>query len=262
MKIFRVGSRQFRESLRELLRELWVSYRSSRERPFREWNFVFRELNFKFRELLREYPGTLPELREWPFHSESVFPEIGVVPRLLNKASEGKSLGRRPKVLRRTPLGILWPIGSVPLMHGSTIGGGKSVLPPEVPRGLQHVCAELSFAQRTPARWNRATNAEGCRNPCVKTFKGGMSAERNCPRKKNPIDAKSGLKNAQHTRKTIRNLSENIKAPLTALQKFSPALFSKFFAAQNLHKIFVFLPQGSAGVATLSHNGPWKIGML
>ena len=26
MKIFRVGSRQFREPLRELLRELWVSY--------------------------------------------------------------------------------------------------------------------------------------------------------------------------------------------------------------------------------------------
>ena len=54
------------------------------ERPFREWNFVFREWNFQFRELLREYPGTLQELREWPFHSESVFPEIGVVPRLLN----------------------------------------------------------------------------------------------------------------------------------------------------------------------------------
>ena len=83
MKIFRVGSRQFRESLRELLRELWVSYWSSRERPFREWNFVFREWNFQFRELLREYPGTLRELREWPFHSESVFLEIGVVPRLL-----------------------------------------------------------------------------------------------------------------------------------------------------------------------------------
>ena len=33
--------------------------------------------------MLREYPGTLPELREWPFRSESVFPEIGVVPRLL-----------------------------------------------------------------------------------------------------------------------------------------------------------------------------------
>ena len=41
--------------------------------PFREWNFVFREWNFEFRELLGEYPGTLPELREWPFRSESVF---------------------------------------------------------------------------------------------------------------------------------------------------------------------------------------------
>ena len=71
------------ESLRELLRELWFSYCSSRGMPFREWNFVFREWNFEFRELLRECPGTLPELREWPFHSESFFPEIGVVPRLL-----------------------------------------------------------------------------------------------------------------------------------------------------------------------------------
>ena len=49
---------------------------------------VFREWNFEFRELLREYPGTLRELREWPFHSESVFPEIGVVSRLLNISSE------------------------------------------------------------------------------------------------------------------------------------------------------------------------------
>ena len=40
--------------------------------------FAFRELFPELRELLREYPGTLPELREWPFHSESVFPEIGV----------------------------------------------------------------------------------------------------------------------------------------------------------------------------------------
>ena len=83
MKIFHVGSHQFRELLRELLRELWFSHCSSRAMPFREWSFVFREWNFEFRELLREYPGTLPELREWPFHSESVFPEIGVVPRLL-----------------------------------------------------------------------------------------------------------------------------------------------------------------------------------
>ena len=44
---------------------------------------AFRESLSEFRELLREYPGTLPELREWPFHSESVFSKIGVVPRLL-----------------------------------------------------------------------------------------------------------------------------------------------------------------------------------
>ena len=85
MEIFHVGSHRFREWLRELLRELWLSCCSSREMPFREWNFVFREWNFQFRELLREHPGTLPELREWPFHSESVFPEIGVVPRLLTE---------------------------------------------------------------------------------------------------------------------------------------------------------------------------------
>ena len=77
MKIFRVGSHQFWESLRELLREFWFWYCSSRGIPFREWNFVFREWNFEFRELLREYPGTLRELREWPFHSESVLSEIG-----------------------------------------------------------------------------------------------------------------------------------------------------------------------------------------
>ena len=79
-----VRARPFQEPLRELLQELWLSYCSSRGMPFREWNFVFREWNFEFRELLREYPGTLPELREWPFPFESVFPEIGVVPRLLN----------------------------------------------------------------------------------------------------------------------------------------------------------------------------------
>ena len=102
MKIFHVGFHQFRESLRELLRELWFSYCSSRGMPFREWNFVFREwnfefreLNFEFRELLREYPGTLPELREWPFHSESVFLEIGGGP----QASEKTNLNRRRAVL-------------------------------------------------------------------------------------------------------------------------------------------------------------------
>ena len=64
MKIFHVRSHQFREWLRELLRELWFSYCSSREMPFRERNFAFRESVSEFRELLREYPGTLPEPRE------------------------------------------------------------------------------------------------------------------------------------------------------------------------------------------------------
>ena len=100
MKIFHVGSRQFRESLRELLRELWVSYCSSREMPFREWNFAFRESLFEFRELLREYPGTLPELREWPFHSESVFSKIGVVPM---QASEAPYTPPRRKILPTRP---------------------------------------------------------------------------------------------------------------------------------------------------------------
>ena len=38
--------------------------------------FRIPRMNFEFRELLREYPRTFPELREWPFCSESVFPEI------------------------------------------------------------------------------------------------------------------------------------------------------------------------------------------
>ena len=37
--------------------------------------FCIPRMEFQFRELLREYPGTLRELREWPFHSESVFPQ-------------------------------------------------------------------------------------------------------------------------------------------------------------------------------------------
>ena len=94
MKIFHVGSHQFRESLRELLRELWLSYCPSRGMPFREWNFVFREWNFEFRELLREYPETLRELREWPFRSESVFPEIGVVPRPLSLVNQSSASPR------------------------------------------------------------------------------------------------------------------------------------------------------------------------
>ena len=66
-----------------LLRELWFSHCTSREAPFREWDLAFRELFSELRELLREYSETLPELQEWPFLSKSVFPEIGVVLRLL-----------------------------------------------------------------------------------------------------------------------------------------------------------------------------------
>ena len=56
-----------------------VLHCTSRETRFRKWDFAFRDLFSEVRELLREYPGTLPELREWPFHSESVLLEIGVV---------------------------------------------------------------------------------------------------------------------------------------------------------------------------------------
>ena len=57
----------------------------------KSWDAILRmecripRMEFEFRELLREYPGTLRELREWPFHSESFFLEIGVAPRLLNQ---------------------------------------------------------------------------------------------------------------------------------------------------------------------------------
>ena len=62
--VYVYGSHQFRESLRELLRVV-VSYGSSREMPFREWNSEnIRESLSELRELLREYPGTLGELRE------------------------------------------------------------------------------------------------------------------------------------------------------------------------------------------------------
>ena len=44
IKIFHGVSHQFRESLWELLRELWLSHCSSRETPCREWDFSFREL--------------------------------------------------------------------------------------------------------------------------------------------------------------------------------------------------------------------------
>ena len=90
---------------------LWctkLSHCSSRETPFREWDFSFRELFFELRELLREYPGTLPELREWPFRSESFFPKIGVVPRLLiYGGTTNKGLGLVASVLFQIDLSNL-----------------------------------------------------------------------------------------------------------------------------------------------------------
>ena len=79
MKIFHAGSHQFRELLRELCRIAQVVRCHSGNGISYSENHAVSE----FRELLREYPGTLLELRECPFHSESVFPEIGVVFRLL-----------------------------------------------------------------------------------------------------------------------------------------------------------------------------------
>ena len=53
--------------------------------PFREWNFAFRDQFLNSESCSENTPGarTLQELRGWPFHSESVFPEIGVVLKLL-----------------------------------------------------------------------------------------------------------------------------------------------------------------------------------
>ena len=81
MKIFHAGSHQFWESLRELLRELWVSYCSSRGIPgYHSENGISNS---------ESSSENIPELSESSenglFHSESVFPEIGVVPRLLMK---------------------------------------------------------------------------------------------------------------------------------------------------------------------------------
>ena len=49
-----------------------------------EIGMSYSENQFLDSQLLRQYPATLREIQEWPFHSESGFPEIGVVPRLLN----------------------------------------------------------------------------------------------------------------------------------------------------------------------------------
>ena len=129
--LIHVGSYQFRELLRELLRELWFSYCSNPGMPFREWDFVFGES-------LREYPGTLPELREWPFHSKSVFPEIGVVFRLLNdrvKPSCPCALGAPLRSSqKRLPLHTKYQLKMITEPNFITLRGGKStrINPPKI----------------------------------------------------------------------------------------------------------------------------------
>ena len=85
---------------------------------------------------------------------------------------------------------------------------------------------------------------------------GGMSAERNCPRKTFESIRKRFEKRGKKVRKTIRNATENCLAPLRPLKNTSPALLKKI--KKVLHrpkfaqkKVF-FSPRGSAGVATLN----------
>ena len=116
LKIFRVGSHQFRESLRELLREFWFSCCSSREMSFRE-GISYSENQFPNSQSCSK---NTPELSE-SFHSESVFPEIGVVPgfpwshkpmslngRLWN-SEEGARKSANPSPTLRQPFANLSP---------------------------------------------------------------------------------------------------------------------------------------------------------
>ena len=64
-------------------------FAESRKMPLREWNLAFWESLSEIRELLREYPGILREIREWPFHSER-FWGIWIVPRLLIQESDSR----------------------------------------------------------------------------------------------------------------------------------------------------------------------------
>ena len=77
MKISHVGSHQFRESLRELLRELFLFV------LLKSWDAISRmenripRMEFRIPRAAPRIPRNFGELEEWPFHSESVFPEIG-----------------------------------------------------------------------------------------------------------------------------------------------------------------------------------------
>ena len=67
--------------------------------PFPRMEFRIPRMKFRIPRLAPRMPRTLRELREWPFHSESVLPEIGVVPRLLTFRNQKKLSKSRLLVL-------------------------------------------------------------------------------------------------------------------------------------------------------------------
>ena len=67
MIIFHLGPHQFRESLRELLGELWFSYCSSREMPFRYFTLTFQQILRVFRR-----PKFAPKKDFFVFHCEAL----------------------------------------------------------------------------------------------------------------------------------------------------------------------------------------------
>ena len=115
--------------------------------PFREWNFAFRESASQFRELLREYPGTLRELREWPFHSESGFLAIGVVPRLLKGAVVIFAIFVKTLVLGQAPCAKPSPTPVCVMPQKGSLGKGVfSKLSMFDDRQIAHlICARLKY---------------------------------------------------------------------------------------------------------------------
>ena len=108
-KIFRVGSQQFRESPRELLRELWFSHHSA--------NGISHAKNyFQNSESCSENTPELSQSSENGLFTQSVFPEIGVVPRLLILWREGKMRIREHKRLHSRCYHLVPVLFSV---HGS-----------------------------------------------------------------------------------------------------------------------------------------------
>ena len=67
IKIFHVGSHQFQESLRELLRELWFSCCSSHGMPFRERNLCIPRMEFRIPRVAPRIPRNSPRAPRMAF---------------------------------------------------------------------------------------------------------------------------------------------------------------------------------------------------